>query len=200
MTQKDDLIQFISYFYQTKLIINLNVKKILEVGIGNKTASNYLKQRGLNVTTCDIDKRKEPDCVADIRQLPFKDNSFDAIMAYEVLEHLPWDNIDQVLEELKRVTKRYVVISIPYSSHHFEFIFKFPLMRKLIKRDFIDIFFRIPFPVRDIRGEYYHCWEIGRKSYPMQKFRKLLKKKFRIIGEVRPLLHSYHHFFILEKI
>jgi SAM-dependent methyltransferase len=85
----DSIDRFISYFYQTDLIKTLQPQSILEVGVGNKTLTNYLKQYGYSVTTCDFDKKLAPDYVADIRALPFEDASFDAVLAFEVLEHLP---------------------------------------------------------------------------------------------------------------
>ena len=44
--QYDDLGRFISYYYQIKLALDLNVEKFLEIGIGNKTVSSYLKNKG----------------------------------------------------------------------------------------------------------------------------------------------------------
>lgn len=43
--------------------------------------------------------------------IPFPDNSFDCVLCLDVLEHL--ENIHQVFDELCRVTRRYVVISLP---------------------------------------------------------------------------------------
>ena len=195
-----DEMQFISYYHQIELPTKIGAKKILEIGIGDKTTSNYLKQHNFEIITCDIDKNRTPNIVADIRNLPFKNNSFDTIITFEVLEHLPWDYINQIIEDLHRITGKFVIISVPYSSHHFELVIKFPFIRKILKKDFIDIFFRIPFPVRDIKSiDEPHYWEIGRKSYSLKKLKKVLLRKFKIIIETRPLLHSYHYFFVLEK-
>ena len=195
----DDLIRFISYFYQIDLTKKLRPKKVLEIGVGNKTVSNYLKQHGFDVTTCDFDKKLRPDYVADIRDLPFKDNSYDVVLACEILEHLPWKDVDRALKELHRVTKKNVVTSIPYPSLSFEFLFKFPLIGRVLEKPFADIFLRIPYSFPNIKFGGEHYWEIGRKNYSIRKVRKLLKKRFRIIREVRPVLDSYHHFFVLGK-
>lgn len=47
----------------------------------------------------------------DIYNLPYKDNSFDLVLSAEVLEHL--ENPDEALDELKRVSKKYVILSVP---------------------------------------------------------------------------------------
>lgn len=93
----DDLMRFISYYYQIDLIRKLNPDSVLEIGIGNKTVSNYLQQNEIKIETCDFDKELKPDYIADIRDLPFKDNSYSAVIACEVLEHLPWKDVDKAL-------------------------------------------------------------------------------------------------------
>lgn len=190
----DDITRFIHYFYQVDLVKNLDVKNVLEIGIGNKTVCNYLKQQGYKVTTCDFDGELEPDYIADIRNLPFKDNSYDAIIACEILEHLPWSDVGAALEQLYRTTNKYVVISLPYYCIAVESTFKFFPYGK-----YINLFFRIPlfFLKAKFQGEHY--WGVGRKGYGINKIRKVLGKRFKIIKEVRPLFVSDHHFFVLEK-
>ena len=93
--------KFISYFYQIDSISNLkDIKSVLEVGIGNKTVSNYLKTNGFKVTTCDFDKSLKPDKVADVRNLPFNKNQFDVVLCSEVLEHIPLKDVHKALSEL----------------------------------------------------------------------------------------------------
>ncbi len=199
----DTIERFISYFYQINLAKELNVKKILEIGIGNKTVSNYLKQSGFKVTTCDYDKTLLPDFVADIRELPMEENSFDVVLACEILEHLPWKDIPIALAELHRVTKKYAIVSIPYSSGSIEIVFASQLISKISKRPFWDLFLRIPkfwhkHKFSGVEGTHY--WEMGRKCYSIRKIRKTLREKFNIVKEVRPLLSSRlnHYFFVLK--
>jgi SAM-dependent methyltransferase len=49
--------------------------------------------------------------VASLEQLPWPDNTFDMVTCIEVLEHLPIP--ETALRELVRVSKRYVVITVP---------------------------------------------------------------------------------------
>jgi ubiquinone/menaquinone biosynthesis C-methylase UbiE len=190
----DDITRFTHYFYQVDLTKKLSPSSVLEIGVGNKTVSNYLKQQGFNVTTCDFDKKLEPDYVADIKKLPFKNNSYDVVIACEILEHLPWSDFETALKELHRVTRKHVVISLPYYCMAFEGVFKaFPYGKT------VNLFFRIPlfFLKAKFQGEHY--WGIGRRGYSIKKIRKVLKKGFNIQKEVRPQLVSDHHFFVLEK-
>lgn len=195
----DDLKRFISYFYQADIIKRLKPDKVLEIGIGNKTTSNYLKQYGIKIDTCDFDKTLQPDYLADIRDLPFEDNSYDVVLACEVLEHIPFKDLNKALTELYRVSKKYIVLSIPYSSAGFEFIISFPFLNRLFKKPFLNLFIRIPYFFRKIEFSGEHYWEMGRKGYPKRKIKRLLKNHFNIIREIRPILNHYHHFFVLEK-
>ncbi len=195
----DDVTRFISYFYQIDLVRKLKPNNVLEIGIGNKTVANYLKQNGIRIDTCDFDKDLKPDYVADIRDLPFDDKSYDVVMACEILEHTPWEDVDKALSELYRVSKKYVLVSIPYSSACFELVLKFPFIGRIIKKPFLNLFFRIPYFFIGIKFSGEHYWEMGRRDYPAKKIRDAFRKYFKILKEVRPIISSYHNFFILEK-
>jgi SAM-dependent methyltransferase len=110
-----DVMGFISYFYQIDSVIKTKPKTILEVGVGNNVVSNYLDQFGFNIITCDFNENLSPDCLADIRHLPFRNSRFDVVFSCEVLEHIPFKDLPKALSELRRVSKKYVIISIPYS-------------------------------------------------------------------------------------
>lgn len=195
----DDLKRFISYFYQIELTTDLDSKKILEIGKGTGLVSAYLKELGYQVTTADIAADLQPDVVADIRQLPFPDNAFDTVTACEVLEHLPFEDFPKAIAELRRVSSKYVLISLPYHSTGFELVFRFPGVRTLFKRMFIDLFFRIPLKFGGIKTSGQHYWEIDCCQWSLKKVRSEIKKYFKIRREVRPVLNYYHRFFILEK-
>lgn len=188
----DTLPRFISYFYQFDLIRQTGAKNVLEVGIGNKTLANCLKSNGIDVTTCDFDKNLKPDKVGDIRNLPFRNDRFDAVVAFEVLEHMPFSDFKTSIKELWRVSRKYVIISIPYSSLFFEAIFNSP---RFLRRIYLHIPYFFLKPQRSI----HHYWEMGRKGYSTSKIRKMLKSRFRIIKEVKPYMNVSHHFFMLEK-
>jgi SAM-dependent methyltransferase len=191
-----DIYRFISYFYQIDLVRKLKIKSVLEVGVGNKFVSEYLKKEGLYVNTCDIDKSLNPDYVGDIRKMSsFITKKYDVVVACEILEHIPFDNVQTALMEIYEASKKYVVLSIPYSSARFEIIFNLSILKRFTQ----NFLFRLPYFFKDIKFNGEHYWEMGRKDYSISKIRKTLEKYFIITKEITPLLNSYHYFFVLKK-
>ena len=160
----DDIFRFISYFYQCDTVLNLNPQSVLEIGVGNKLFSNYLKGREISVTTCDYDSSLNPDVVADVRDLSkFKDHSFDAVVAFEILEHIAWEDLDLALKEFRRISKNYVVISVPQTGWFFNMCLEIPF----VKRKLFNIGFSISRFWADMKPRSEHCWEIGFKNYSL---------------------------------
>ena len=86
-------------------------KSILNIGGGQK---RYLKNSGFIVT--EIDKEGDNDFSLNldvIDKLPFENNSFDTVLALDVLEHL--EKFYFIFEEILRVSKKNVIISLPNS-------------------------------------------------------------------------------------
>ncbi len=198
-TRYDTVERFISYFYQIDSVIKTKTESILEIGIGNKTVSNYLKEAGYKITTCDFDAELNPDVVADIRTLPFPNNSFDTVMACEILEHLPFSDFETSLKELKRVAKKNVIISVPYACAYLESIVKFsiPFFHNQFHISFKLPYFFLKIEINEKNKEHY--WELGSKNCSKKAIRKILQSHFMISQEFHPLLNSYHYFFILNK-
>ncbi|MEM3828413.1 MAG: methyltransferase domain-containing protein [Conexivisphaerales archaeon] len=76
----------------------------LDVGCGNR------KLGDINV---DIDKKYRPDVVCDIHYLPFKENVFERVYCYHVLEHYGIKP-EKAISELLRVSKKWVEIQVPH--------------------------------------------------------------------------------------
>src|SRR3989338_11422634 len=94
--------RWMSYWYQIREIFTMNPAKILEVGVGNRFLYDYLKKAGKDITSVDINSERRPDVVGSVVDLPFDDNSFDAVLCFQVLEHLPFDNFHKALIEMRR--------------------------------------------------------------------------------------------------
>ncbi len=55
--------------------------------------------------------------ICDVRQLPFREKSFDLIICLELLEHLNKDQASKLLEDMERIAKRRIVLSLPVGTH-----------------------------------------------------------------------------------
>lgn len=180
------------YWYQIREVLALNPQDVLEVGKGSGVVCDYLKSRNIKIATLDIDEKLNPDIRGSVREIPLGDNSFDAVLCAEVLEHLPFGDFEKSLRELKRVSRKYVVLSLPHFGPAVKINLKLPLIRE------IKFALKTHFPVaHKFNGEHY--WEIGKKGYPSIKIRKILRKYFKIRKEFVPFESQYHRFYVLEK-
>lgn len=186
--------RWISYWHQIKEVNNLKPSQILEIGPGNKFVTNYLLSLGYDVKTLDISNNNQPDVIGSVLKLPFNENNFDLILCSEVLEHLPFNDFTLALSQIRRVTKKYVVLSLPHWGWLFYLKLKLPFFKN------IKLFFKLSgFKKHKSGGE--HFWEIGKREYSLAKIKRLIKKeKFKIIKDYLDPDTPYHHFFILEKI
>lgn len=115
----------IGRFYETLFaeIKKLNAESILDVGCGEGFTLQKLKDQGIGKKlegieyldrAIEIGNKIHPSLTlkqGTIYELPYKDDTFDLVLCTEVLEHL--EDPEKALKELKRVTKKYCVISVP---------------------------------------------------------------------------------------
>jgi SAM-dependent methyltransferase len=191
--------RFCSYAHQLKLIAGLDVESILEVGPGTFLVSDALKRRGYNVTTCDFDPELGADITADVRRLPLADGSFDLVMACQVLEHIPFQDFETALVELRRVTRKIALISLPCRMLALSVLCRFSAIERLFKRKHVEFSLRIPrsYSGLDTNGEHY--WEIDRSTVPLKEVRQLISRHFKIAYEGYPAFNKYHYFFVVSK-
>lgn len=75
-------------------------KKVLDIGSGGSSYDRFFPNR----LTVDIDPKRGPEIIADIQNLPFKDEEFEYILCTEVIEHVP--DPKRAIAELHRVCKK----------------------------------------------------------------------------------------------
>jgi len=101
--------------------IPTGVKTILDIGCGNGAITNVLGQHydvtGLDRSETALSFVKTKRVKAEISDLPFADNSFDLVLSSEVLEHITDRDFDDSIMELKRVAKKYIMISVPNAEN-----------------------------------------------------------------------------------
>jgi len=106
------------------LIERVKPKTILDVGCGEGYTSEEIKKhfKDIYIEGSDVEKeivdfakkrnKKIKFSVESIYNLKRKKNSFDLVTSLEVLEHI--DKPEKAIEEVKRVSKRYAIFSVPY--------------------------------------------------------------------------------------
>lgn len=186
--------RWMSYWYQINEVLKTDARKVLEVGVGNKTVSNYLKERGIKIITADIDPSLNPNHVCSVTELTktFELETFDVVLCAELLEHLPFKKFRKSLNELHKISKKWVVLSLPYAGPAFCLSLKLPgIARK-------DLKVKIPLNRRHMFDEE-HYWEIGKKGYSLKKILKMLGQNFEIVRAYLLPEHMYHMLFVLKK-
>ena len=191
----DTKARFISYWHQIDEIVQFNPTTILEIGIGNGFVSDYLKKRGYNIKTIDIDERLKPDYIGNVLNLPFDDSSFQVVSCCEVLEHIPYENFKTALSEIYRVTNNYAIISIPDVTRAYRLDIQIPKIGEITKLIVLPKRKKI---IHKFDGEHY--WEIGKKNYPLNKIiNDINLSGFTVLKTYRIFEFTYHRFFILKK-
>jgi len=98
-------------------LIPSDVRAVLDAGCGNGAFLNSLPDGyqavGLDFSQEALKYVKAKAIYVDIAALPFESASFDLVTCLEVLEHLPSGVFEKAVSELQRVSKRYIIISVP---------------------------------------------------------------------------------------
>ena len=107
-----------------KLLINLVKKdvpitkktRLLEVGCGWGIYTFHLDRvcnvHGIDTSLELLDRNPIDNTqVMDVRELRFDDNTFDVVFAHDMLHRVP--ELDTAIQEMRRVSKRYVVVAEP---------------------------------------------------------------------------------------
>jgi len=184
--------RFVSYYWQLKEVLAQKPSSILEIGVGDRVFGSFIKNNTpVAYTSVDVAEDLHPDVVGSILKLPFADKSFDVACAFEVLEHLPFEQFDLALKELFRVARSHVVISVPHFGPMISFAFKIPFVPLL------RFAFKIPLSKKHIFNGQHH-WEMGKRGYSVSLIRKKLSSHGELLRDFVPFGSSYHHFFVLH--
>ena len=107
---------FISYLQQIRHVTQLQPRTVLVIGVGDHLVSDFLKRKGFDVKTLDVDPDLKPDYLCDIRRpLPIGEK-FDLVLACEVFEHFPFKDFEKSIENIVPVVGTHLVISMPYPT------------------------------------------------------------------------------------
>ncbi|MBU0801455.1 class I SAM-dependent methyltransferase [Patescibacteria group bacterium] len=184
--------RFVSYYWQLKTVIGTKPSAVLEVGVGDKVFGSFITNNtAINYTSIDIAEDLNPDVLGSVTSIPLESNSYDVVCAFEVLEHLPYDQFELAIAEMVRVARKNVVISLPHFGPNVSFSLKFPLFPLL------RFSHKLSIPKEHVwNGQHY--WELGKKGFPVKRVRNAMEKYGKIKTDFVPFNSQYHHFFVLE--
>jgi len=218
--------RWVSYYWQIYYIYKLAPDSILEIGPGTNIIKKIFDGE-LEYITMDLDTKTDSDIKANVTEIPFKSDSVDLVLCSQVLEHIPFLDFQRALKEAERVTRKWVILSLPYSRWTFQCKIRFPwgskLARKIVGKilrtgtsaeNDINALSRPPKQTRlpglsmnlnipkffiNHKFDGTHYWEIGKKNYSFNKISKLINNYMIIKETYYPPEHPYHQLFILKK-
>lgn len=175
---------------ETAELVPDDVWSLLDVGCGNGVFGEHLEVVRPEVRVVGVDRSeaalrqvRTPKRQGDITHLPAADLEFDCVTCLEVIEHLPADTFGEALRELLRVSKRYVIIGVPYRERIERNVTQCPQCRSTFNvdlhlRSFDDDTLRFLFPPAEAR--------LVRSIYPGSGDRLVgIADAFDLLGRVR---------------
>ena len=182
-----------SVWRQIDLSLNYQPSEILEVGAGPETYKQVMAREGIPVTTVDIAEDLQPDVVGSVLDLPFADNHFDLCCAFQVLEHLPYESFIPALQELRRVARKAVIVSLPDAAAGY------PTRISIPGRGIRDFIIPRPYFKKAHTFDGQHHWEINKKETPLKRIVQDIEQQgFRIRHNQRYAANMYHRFLVIE--
>lgn len=186
--------RWLNYWYQLEWIRRCTPATILEIGKGSGLLQEVLQRLGMRVDTVDIDPALQPTFVASVTDVPAENEAYDLVLCAEVLEHIPFHDVPRALQELHRVSRRWMLITVPHSGYVFSGILKLPLL------SWIYIGWKLPhfWNRHAFQGEHY--WELGKRSWSRRRFVRVIEEAgFIIRRSMIPADDPAHAFYLCEK-
>jgi ubiquinone/menaquinone biosynthesis C-methylase UbiE len=111
-------------------IVPENVKSIIDIGCGNGVITSEL---GKSYTVLGVDRSEAAlallstnKLLASCDNIPVEDNSFDLVLSTELLEHLEEEVFQKTLDEFTRISRRYILITVPNNENLHKYLLKCP--------------------------------------------------------------------------
>ncbi len=107
---------------QTVMELPEIIQSVLDIGCGAGIVSQELRRRFRVVISLDLSRTpllqvknaKIISIQGDACEVPFRDKTFDAVIATELVEHLTESQRKQALGEMVRVSQRFILLTVPY--------------------------------------------------------------------------------------
>jgi hypothetical protein len=167
-------------WFQLHLLDGLAVRTVLEVGPNLGLVSALLANAGFAVTTLDMLPSQDPrPDIPHIRgELTAIDSAqlagHDAILCCETLEHLPWDEVQSVLQKFHAAGPKYLVISVPYMGFQIDWRLYLNAVTARSKFSFKKLNFLRRFQP-DPTDPWGHKWEAGYRGHSLAALQAKIK-------------------------
>ena len=199
-----DLQNWYRYYFLIKEMVKIKPKNILEIGAGNKVVKNCLQEIVESYKVMDINSKLKPDILSDLREFkPELEGKFDCIVCADVLEHMPFADLEKNLVNIYKYLNENgkAFITIPHRRTHFMFITPLSSQKPIlitIPTGFCSpgSFYR-RFIRRKIWIDPHHCWEIGDGKIKKRDIEADIKKSQLKVDKFAKLL--YVDSWILKK-
>jgi len=183
-----------SIWHQIDEVTRLQLKSVLEIGPGPGVFKAVAGVFGIKVETLDLDPDLKPDHVASATDLPFRDDAYDGVCGFQILEHLPYDLSLKAFSEMTRVARRNVIISLPDAKEMWPYAFHIP------RRGTVTVL--VPKPTLGAKTHTFdgqHYWEINKRGYALKKVIADFSSVCKLVKTYRVDETPYHRFFVFAK-
>lgn len=179
--------RWLTYFHQLELILRTEPASVLEIGVGPGIVRAVLQDRGVAVTTVDVNPDLEADHVGDVRELPESITSrpWDWVLCSRVLHHIPFAEVPSVIKALGLLSSQRLLITVPREDLSFQLSVRRTAGKPHQLR--INLGSRLKRALRNrkvLAGSASGVWMLGDKSGVTQsKFRALLEQHLTVDEE-----------------
>ena len=122
--------------------IGNDVNSILDAGCGNGIFTNMALERfpdkkivGFDRSDTALKYVRAEKFHGSIDEIPFSDDSFDCVVAHDIIEHLPVNVYVKAIGELARVAGKYIIVAVPNEENLEENVSKCPCCKTIFNNN-----------------------------------------------------------------
>lgn len=185
--------RWMSLWHQVDEILAIQPERVLEIGPGPGLFKVVASAFGIKVETLDLDPDLNPDHLGSATDLPFVDDAYEVVCAFQVLEHLPFEDSLEAFREMTRVARDKVIISLPDAKIVWPQTLYIP---KLGYRNFMISKPQLGLQKHQFNGEHY--WEINKLGYKLDRVIEALELagNTKLEKTYRVNEYPYHRFLV----